>query len=118
MFLTQVVHTTGINWDGVIANVGSITAVLAIVGTLLSRSIKRSIQDTVKVIIRDVIARDITPKFEEIQFNIADLSRLVSVQDRAIARLEGIQQGKRLAVDEANLSSRSPGARRAEDVVS
>jgi hypothetical protein len=45
-----------------------------------------------------VIARQVTPKLEEIETGLRD-------HDNRIARLEGIQEGKRQAVAEANLKT-------------
>jgi hypothetical protein len=95
--LANTVHTTGVNIDGVLANVASITVIMGAFGALLLRQFKRSIQDTVT----DIISSKVTPSLEEIK---SELKR----HDTRIARLEGIEEGKRQAVAQAGVTVASP----------
>jgi hypothetical protein len=96
--LAVTVHTTGINPEGILANVASITIILGAFGALLLRQLKRSIQDTVT----EIIGSQVTPSLEQIK---AELKR----HDTRIARLEGIEEGKRQAVAQAGVTvSSSP----------
>lgn len=90
----QVVHTTGVNIDGVLANVASITIIMGAFGALLLRQFKRSIRDTVS----DVIATEVTPALTRIQARL-------DLHDTRIAHLEGVEEGKRQAVAAAGVST-------------
>lgn len=98
MIFAQVVHTTGVNLEGVLANVSSITVVLGVLGAFIIRSIKRSIKDEVG----DVIAKQVTPVLNEIKDEIR-------VHDTRIARLEGVEDGRRQAVAAAGVTTK-PGS--------
>lgn len=80
------VHTTGINYEGVLANVTSITVILGLFGAFIVRSIKRSIKDEVA----SVIHSEVTPLLNEIKNELR-------LHDTRIARLEGVEEGKRMA---------------------
>lgn len=89
------VHTTGVNIDGVLANVASITVILAALMGLMVRSIKRSLNDTITNIVKDTIASEITPKFDEIKSDMGQVKGTLSEHAISIARLEGIREGQR-----------------------
>lgn len=91
-----VVHTTGINWQAILANVASITVVLGAFGAVIVRSIRRSIKDEVT----DVISEKVTPLLEVIQGELQQ-------HDTRIARLEGAEQGRRYAVDAAAVTTKT-----------
>ena len=88
------VHTTGVNIDGVLANVASIAVILGVFATFIVRTIKRSISDTVSTVINEKV----TPILEEIQRQLRD-------HDTRLAHLEGVQKGKRYAVDAASVTT-------------
>lgn len=90
---TTVVHTTGVNWDGVLANVASITVILVAFGAVIVRSIKRSIRDEVAAVIDDRV----TPTLTRIQARLDG-------HDTRIARLEGVEDGKRQAIAAAGVT--------------
>lgn len=85
-----VAHTTGVNWQGVLANVASITIILAAFGALIVRNLKRSIHDE----IQSVIDVKVTPALDAIQSVLRE-------HDTRIARMEGIEEGKKQAVAQA-----------------
>ena len=89
-----VVHTTGVNWDGVLANVASITIILAAFGAFIVRSIRRSIKDEVTGVIRD----EVTPKLDTINLQLQR-------HDTRIAHLEGVEEGRRQAVAAAGVTT-------------
>lgn len=88
------VHTTGINWDGVLANVAAITIVFAAVGAVITKSVKRSVGDQVSGAITD----QVVPRLEKISGQLSD-------HDRRIARLEGVEEGKRQAIAAAGVTT-------------
>jgi predicted nucleic acid-binding protein len=92
-----VVHTTGVNWDGVLANVASITVILGVFGAVIIRSIKRSIKDEVS----DVVATQVTPLLTKIQARLDG-------HDTRLARLEGVEEGKRQAIAQAGVTTVPP----------
>ena len=93
MIFAVTVHTTGINIDGVLANVASITIIMGAFGALLLRAFRRSIKDEIK----DVIDTEVMPKLDSIQESIRD-------HDTRIATLEGVERGKRYAIDAAQVN--------------
>lgn len=88
------VHTTGVNLDGILANVASISVILGVFAAFIVRSIKRSIVDTVTA----VIDKEVKPILDLIQRELKD-------HDTRIARLEGVEEGKRQAVAAAGVST-------------
>lgn len=94
MLFAAAVHTTGINWDGVLANVASITVVLGVAATAIIRNIRRSIKDQIE----SVVDKKVTPVLEHIE---GTLSR----HDTRITRLEGIEEGRRSAIAQAGVTS-------------
>lgn len=89
-----VVHTTGINWQGVLANVSSITVILGVFSAVIARSVKRAIKDEIHA----VIATDVTPALSEI-------NETIRKHDTRIARLEGMEEGKRQAIAQAGVTT-------------
>lgn len=97
---------SGVNINALLANVGSVTTVIAIVGALVARSVKRTIRDEITTVVNDVISREVTPKFTEIHQGLADLRTRSNDHAVSIGRLEGVQEGKAAAVREASLTTK------------
>ena len=93
--IALVVHTTGVNWDGVLANLASITVVLVVIGGFVARNIKTTIKDE----ILGVIDAKVTPILDKIQGQLSD-------HDTRLARIEGIEEGKRQAIAQAGVSTK------------
>lgn len=93
------VHTTGVNFDGLLTSLASITVLLGFFSTLIIRLMKRSIKDTVET----VILERVSPTLNTIQLELKD-------HDTRIARLEGIEEGKRQAVAQAAVIAGSSAA--------
>ena len=93
------VHTTGINWQGLFANVASITVVIVTVGAVLARLVKRNVSDSV----RDVVTAEVKPVLDAIQNQLDNLDRRVNTHDMVLAHLSGVEDGKRLAIGQAGL---------------
>jgi hypothetical protein len=89
-----VAHTTGINWDAVLANVASISVVLGLSGAVVTKVIKRSIKDQVG----DVVDTKVTPLLNRIQHRLDE-------HDTRIAHLEGVEAGKRYAYAAAGITT-------------
>lgn len=99
MIHSVVVHTTGVNFDGVLANAVAIIVILSGFTTLIVKLVKSSIETAVA----NVVAKEVTPVLTVIQKELRS-------HDTRIARLEGVEQGKRYAVDAAGVSvNKSPG---------
>ena len=96
--LATAVHTTGVNIDGLVANVASLTVVIGAFGAVLLKLINRSIEDKIKIIVREAVA--------EVRTEIDAHQVILDAHAVAIAKLEGIQVGKRLALDEMAQSSK------------
>ena len=94
MLYLVTVHTSGINWDGVLGNAAATIVIIGTFAALIVRIIRRSIKDE----IHDVITSEIVPQ-------IKGLSQRVDLHDTDIARLKGIEEGKALAVAQAGLPS-------------
>jgi hypothetical protein len=97
MFFNTVVHTTGLNWDAVLANAASIIVILGAFGAIMVRVIKHSIKDQIE----EVIKTDVTPLLTVMEHELR-------VHDTRIARLEGVEEGKRQAIAAAGVTSGSP----------
>lgn len=94
VFLTAV-HTTGVNWDGVLANVASITVILGAFGALLLRAFRKSIKDEIAAVIHS----EITPLLVKIQSRLDD-------HDIRLAMIEGIEEGKKQAIAAAGVTTK------------
>ena len=84
------VHTTGVNLDGVLANVASITIILGSFLAIVVRSIKRSVKDQ----ITDVIGTQVTPILEQ----QASRTRLNATTTPASPAWRASKKGKKYAV--------------------
>lgn len=84
--IATTVHTTGVNWDGVIANVGGITVVLVALFGLLARVMKTQL--------KEAVTTQVAPLFAEIQSQLQQIRSDVDSHSTAIARLEGFQEGR------------------------
>lgn len=97
-YFATTVHTTGVNIDGVLANVASITVILGVFGAFVVRSIKRSIKDEIS----EVLHKEVMPVLDEIKDELRK-------HDTRIARLEGVEEGKKQAVAMAGVTTKNPG---------
>lgn len=86
-FLGVTVHTTGVNIEGVLANVVAITIILTFFAGVIIWLIKRSIADAVREA-------------------MIPIEKRLDDHDTRIARLEGIEEGKRIATDMAGVTTR------------
>ena len=82
------VHTTGVNIEGILANAVAVTIILTFFAGLIIWLIKRSISDAVREA-------------------MIPIEKRLDNHDTRIARLEGMEQGKRDAVAAAGVSSNS-----------
>jgi predicted nucleic acid-binding protein len=83
-----------VNLDGVLANVASITVILAAFAAVIVKSIKRSIKDEIE----KVVAEKVTPVLVRIQSRLDE-------HDTRLARLEGVEEGKKQAIAQAGVST-------------
>ena len=89
LFSETTVHTNGINIEGVLANAVALTVILTFFGGIVVWLIRRSITDSVRDAMFPTVER-------------------LNEHDRRITRLEGVEEGKRLAVSQARLTSSEP----------
>lgn len=113
MLAAGAVHTTGVNVEGVVANVASITLTVSIIGAFITKSVKQSINDNIRIVVEEIIAKEVTPKFDEIHLGLSDLQKgqdrlkeITNAHAITIARLEGVQEGKRMVTAEAGITTR------------
>lgn len=109
MFLVTV-HTTGVNVDGVLANAVAIIIIVGFFTGIIVKLIKRSIGEAV----RTVIEAEVTPILNQIRDELKQ-------HDTRLARLEGVEEGKRYALDAAGvttapLAAVARGAKRKGDI--
>jgi hypothetical protein len=88
MFIVAPVHTTGVNWDGVLANVGSLTVILGVLFGLLSRMLRGQL--------RDAVEKQVAPLLAEIKIDLQAIKSEIDQHSTAIARLEGFEQGRQM----------------------
>ena len=98
MLSVLTVHTTGINWQGVLTNVASITIIVGAMLAFVVRTVKGSIKEQIEAVIKT----DVMPIRQEIETSLRD-------HDTRIARLEGVEEGKKQAVAQAGVSANIPG---------
>lgn len=94
MFLVTV-HTTGINWDNVLVLTAAFVVILSFFGGILLRAFRKSIKDEVA----EVIHAEVTPLLDKIQGRLDD-------HDTRLARMEGIEEGKKQAIAAAGVSTK------------
>lgn len=87
------VHTTGVNWDGILANAAAVIVIISAFGAIIVRQLRRSIADTVQ----GVVDQKIVPKLDVINDEIHQLNEELQRHDTRIARLEGVEEGKQMA---------------------
>jgi hypothetical protein len=92
--ISTVVHTTGVNWDAILVNASAVLVIVATFSGILNKVLSRSITDKVK----DVIKADVTPVLDQIQTSLRD-------HDTRLARIEGIEEGKRQLTAQSKLTS-------------
>ena len=97
--VVHTVHTTGINYQSLIAVGAEVRVIVAAFAGLIARSVRGSVRHE----IHEVLREDVTPALE----NIRDEQRIqageLKLHDTRIAKLEGIEEGKRQAVAQAKL---------------
>lgn len=103
--LAQAVHTTGVNWVSVVTVVSSITAVLVVFTAVLNRSFKRALRDQITVVVGDLV----TPILNEFRADLEGHDARLNAHDAQIARLEGVEEGKKIATAMAGVTTKSPG---------
>lgn len=89
------VHTTGVNATGLIANVASITSIVAVLGAIGVHSVKRAVKDQITTVVEAIIAREITPQFNEIKETQRTHSVTLSEHAASIAYLTGVDEGRK-----------------------
>lgn len=101
---TATVHTSGVNWTGVFANGSVMAVIITALAVVAGRTITRSLKSSVNDEIRQVIKTEVSPLFEPIHDEIAKLHRrdseLAAIdgkQAERLARLEGVQEGQKIA---------------------
>lgn len=83
MIAVQTVHTTGVNWDGILVNAGVITTTISIIGGFFYRRIRTSFESATERIVDRTLHRALAPIIEELNRH-----------GERIAYLEGVDSGK------------------------
>lgn len=94
MLAAQVVHTTGVNWQGVLVTASAVTVMVGIIGAVLTRVFSRSVGAQID----KAIDTKVSPKLDSLTHSVSDL-------DRRTTRLEGIDEGRRQAVAAAGVTT-------------
>jgi hypothetical protein len=100
MFATQV-HTTGINVQGLLATVASLTIIVTAIVGFFARWLIKSFRTNVSEAVQAIIDAKVVPVLKEIHVTLSE-------HDTRLARLEGIEQGKRQAFNQATLTTTPP----------
>lgn len=90
--LGTTVHTTGINVEGLLTTLASITVLLAFFSSIIIYLLKQSVKTTVEAVVADKV----TPVLNGI---IARLDE----HDTRIAHLEGVEEGRKQAIAAASV---------------
>jgi hypothetical protein len=86
VLVAQVVHTTGVNWDSILAIGVEIIIIVGALFGVLTRVLKLELKDTVE--------KQVAPLFGEIKRQLQEIRNDVDSHSTAIARLEGFQDGR------------------------
>jgi hypothetical protein len=86
------VHTTGVNIEGILANTVALVVILTAFTTFIIKMVNKSI----KAAVVSVVTNEVTPVLKEINDQL-------KAHDTRIAKLEGIEVGRRYAVDAAGV---------------
>lgn len=89
MLLAETVHTTGVNWDGIIVNAGVITTAISLIGAYFVRRINNSWAANTQKIVDSALK---------------PILATLKAHGERIAYLEGVESGKKQVVSEAGLS--------------
>lgn len=92
--ITQPVHTTGVNIQGVLVTASAVTIMVGAIGAVLTRMFSRSVGTQID----NAIDTKVTPKLDALTHSVSDL-------DRRTTRLEGIDEGRRQAVAAAGVTT-------------
>ena len=90
-----VVHTTGVNWDNVVVLMAAFVVILSFFGGILLRAFRKSIKEEVA----SVIHSEVTPLLDKI-------TKRLDAHDTRIARIEGIEEGKKQAIAAAGVTTK------------
>ena len=92
--MAVVVHTTGVNVEGLIANVASVTIIIAALGAVVTRQVRVTIRDQ----IRKVISEEVNPQFAKIELRLDKLTEESEGVRMRVARLEGVAEGRAVTI--------------------
>ena len=84
--IAQTVHTTGVNVEGVLAIGVELTIILTFFAAIITFLVRRGITDAVRVAMEPIEAR-------------------LDEHDNRLSRLEGMEEGKRMAIAQAGVST-------------
>lgn len=96
------VHTTGVNLEGVLANVVAITVIISFIGAVVGWALKNAFKE----IVRATIRHEVTPLLTEIKDDLEGMGEDIQGLDTRVARLEGVEAGKQFAMAERTNMSR------------
>lgn len=90
------VHTTGVNLEGVFATAASVTLMLGAIITALTWALKNANSAQ----IRQVIKEEVLPQFAILRRELDEVRVSVTGLDTRVARLEGVEAGRRSILDQ------------------
>ena len=108
--LVEVAATTQtvINWEAVIAIASSVATLVSLVLVPTLRSLRHSIDESVKTSVEDVIQERVTPVLNQLQSDVTALRDADSKLDKRVAHLEGVNEGKRTQLDQMQMTHADP----------
>jgi hypothetical protein len=92
-----IVHTTGINWDSILAIGSELVVILGVFGAILRRVFRQSVHDEIDSVVG--------PLLKKINEQLDSLTDRLDLHDIQIAHLQGVEEGKRQAIGQAGLTS-------------
>lgn len=95
----QTVHTTGVNVEAVLSIAASVAILLTVALVPTIRYAIRSMKDT----LNEIIDNRIDPRLDHLEQRFDTMEGTVSDLDRRMTRLEGVEEGKRMAIDLGHL---------------
>jgi hypothetical protein len=94
MLAIQTVHTSGVNWDGILVNAGVITTLVSLIGGFFYKRVKNTYETATERIVERIMDKALAPILEELRSH-----------GERIAYLEGVDSGKKQMTAQAKLTS-------------
>jgi hypothetical protein len=105
--LAAAVHTTGINLEGWAATVGSLTITLGGVFAMVGWAARQANRDDTRKIVKEE-SEAIRIELGAMHIDLSEIRKHLSGLDTRVAKLEGVEEGKRFIMAQQTHSDQAP----------